>query len=341
MALTWAGVPAVDGVVLLKQGSTTCAGSVIDEKGTILTAYHCVAAGGRVSVTTESGQKTTAKVVSAQRSVDLAVLEAKEPLQVRPLTLRAEPAVVGEEAWAIGHPQGAAAPAGFLTGLLRWVPSAGVVSGVGPYAVQTTAPINPGNSGGPLVDSEGRIIGVVSRILRGDGLGFAARADLVPPLLADHRGFGVFGGNVGASLFVASYGGDAGTVAGGARLEASIRDRVFANLGVAFAPQARWDAVRFGEVRWPRTELRLGVRQRLFRGALTTRIDAYGGVADMEWVEGAADLSLKIHSNFAPLVGGQISILGLGIDVAWVADPEAPGIRAGLVLMWPGNFTIF
>jgi len=340
-ALAWAEIPAVDGVVLLKQGSTSCAGSVIDGEGTILTAYHCVASGGRVSVTTETGFRTTAKVISAQRSVDLAVLKAKEPIPVTPLVLREHAPVFGEEVWAVGHPQGAVAPGGFLTGLLRWSGSMGVVSQVGPYAIQTTAPINPGNSGGPLLDADGQVIGVVSRILRGDGLGFAARSDMVPPLLSDQRGYGVFGGNIGATVLVSAYGGDGGILSGGPRLSLSMRDRLFADLSVGFAPQARWDAVRFGEVRWVRTELRAGVRQRLFSGGWTLRLDAYGGVADLESVRGEADLSLDIDSTFAPVVGGQVSIFGVGLDVGWVFDPQAPGIRGSLVLVWPGNFWTF
>ena len=62
---------------------------------------------------------------------------------------------------AIGHPYGTRLPGGFMTGLLRWSTSEGVVSGVGPHAVQFTAPVNPGTSGGPVVEDEGRLVGVV------------------------------------------------------------------------------------------------------------------------------------------------------------------------------------
>jgi len=73
----------------------------------------------------------------------------------------------GEKVYTIGNPAG-----------LRHTVTSGIVSGYRTYQgntyVQTDAPINPGNSGGPLIDAEGRLIGVNTMIVRDtEGIGFA------------------------------------------------------------------------------------------------------------------------------------------------------------------------
>ena len=55
-------------------------------------------------------------------------------------------------------------------------PGQGIVGAVGPWVLQTDAGLNPGNSGGPLVDTQGRIVGIVSRKLAGEDLAFAAKS---------------------------------------------------------------------------------------------------------------------------------------------------------------------
>ena len=87
----------------------------------------------------------------------------------------------GDPAVAIGNPYG-----------LRGSLSAGVVSAVGRRieardgsrlrgAIQTDTAINPGNSGGPLLDGDGRVIGVISQG-RGDGIAFAVPVNAVERL---------------------------------------------------------------------------------------------------------------------------------------------------------------
>ncbi|MBB6118875.1 S1C family serine protease [Nocardiopsis algeriensis] len=123
------------------------------------------------------GNLSTAEVVGADPSSDLAVLSLDEPVEVEPLQFGdSEQVVVGDEVIAIG------APLGYTGTVTQGIISAvnrPVTSGEGPdasrfYALQTDAAINPGNSGGPLVDTQGRVIGVNSMIVTMGYMGEAA-----------------------------------------------------------------------------------------------------------------------------------------------------------------------
>jgi hypothetical protein len=335
--------PPLDAVVLLRQGASTCAGAFVDADGTVATAYHCVASGGRPLVETRDGKEATGRVISVDVSADLAVVAVPDLAGTPWIPLRIEPPAVGEEVWALGHPYGSRPPGGFLTDTLRWSASSGIVSAVGPVALQISAPVNPGNSGGPVVDGDGRLVGVVSRRLSGDGLGFAARADLLAGAIADPDPMGPIGGTVALGLYSTVWGGEQGTIAGGGRLELAARDRVWADVAMAFPFQGRWDAVRFGEIAWVGAEARLGLRQRLFRGPFTTRIDVYGGAFQVQSLEGEPDLSLRPGRATGLGYGGGVSMpgFGLGADVAWVTAGGVGAPRWMLQLTWPGVIWIW
>ncbi|WP_191269043.1 S1C family serine protease [Nocardiopsis terrae] len=112
------------------------------------------------------GKFSLASIVGSDPSSDLAVLELEDPNDVEPLPFGdSEEAIVGDEVIAIGAPLG-------LTGTV----TQGIISAVDRpvssdegesqfFAIQTDAAINPGNSGGPLVDVQGRVIGVNSMIV--------------------------------------------------------------------------------------------------------------------------------------------------------------------------------
>ena len=172
----------MDAVVLVQLGSTTCAGAVIDPAGTVATAYHCVAPGGRPRLVTREGRRVVGRVTRVDRARDLAIIEAPELAGTAWLEPVDRAPALGTPVVALGHPAGADLPAGFYTGTLRFSASQGIVAAIGPEAVQITAPVNPGNSGGPVVDDRGRLVGVVSRRLAGQSLGFAGRADDIPGL---------------------------------------------------------------------------------------------------------------------------------------------------------------
>ena len=163
-------------------------GFVIDDEGRIVTNDHVVDGADKFVVRFgESGPPIDARLLGTDPSVDLALLKI-DPKDVdgdlRPLQLGAsEDLRPGQPAIAIGSPFGleGTVTSGIISALGRTIraPNGFSISG----AVQTDAAINPGNSGGPLLDGEGRVIGVNSQIQTGggsnanSGVGFAVPVD--------------------------------------------------------------------------------------------------------------------------------------------------------------------
>lgn len=328
----------LDAVVWIEQGSAACAGVHVGG-GRVATAYHCVAPGGRPEVTTRGGKRAVGRVVAASSRDDLAVIEVA--LELPALGLGVAPPL-GADVWALGHPLATAPSEGLLAGTLSWSSSAGSVSAVGERALQITAPLNPGNSGGPVVDAEGRVVGIVSRRLPGDGLGFAVRAERLAELLArEPRGLSPLGGTVGIDLLVHGLTGEGAVVAAGGRLEVTLRDRFVWTAGAAVPWSPRWTAARFGEASAEVLESAAGPRLRLGRGAWTLRVDGFGGVAAVQrWTRPDADpLDLSTRTVPTWVVGGGIAARHVGFEVA--ALPAEGLGRASVVLRWPGVVRVF
>lgn len=341
-------------VVLVRQGSSACAGAFVGEDGRVVTAYHCVADGGPLRVQTRDGRVATGRVQARLPGLDLALVEVPGFVGEPWLTAREQPIAAGEAIHAWGHPLASIAPGGFLLGTLRWSVTDGTVAAVGEHALQITAPVNPGNSGGPVVDADGRLVGVVSRRLRGDGLGFATRVEVLEPLLADPIRGSAFGGSVRADVFGSMWSDLGGTVALGIRLEAGVRDRVVLAGSAAFALQPQFSALRYGEAIWSGAEGTLGLRQRLGHGYWTTRVDAYGGVAFIQRRVGDREtFTVSVEQRAVPLVGVRIAVATIALDVGVVPagygtfedageDPDrAPVLRTSLSVQWPGRITVF
>src|SRR5439155_15977454 len=146
-------------------------GFVIDREGRILTNYHVVAGAQSVAVQFEDSKSANAKVIGVDRSDDLALLKvAPSRLDLRPLTLGSSKTVqVGDPTLAIGNPFGydRTLTSGIVSALQRQItaPNGFSINDV----IQTDAAINPGNSGGPLLDSQGRVIGINSQIATAAG----------------------------------------------------------------------------------------------------------------------------------------------------------------------------
>jgi S1-C subfamily serine protease len=165
-------------------------GFVIDDEGHIVTNDHVVDGADQFRVRFgEDGEPIKAELLGADPSVDLAVLKV-DPDDVdgelHPLELGAsENLRPGDPAIAIGSPFGlsGSVTSGIISALGRTIqaPNGFSISG----AVQTDAAINPGNSGGPLLDAQGRVIGVNSQIRTdgnsddNSGVGFAVPVDEV------------------------------------------------------------------------------------------------------------------------------------------------------------------
>ena len=177
------------------QGVATGSGFVVDADGTIITNAHVVGTSKDVTVRfDEDDEPVRAQVRGTDPSTDIAVLKIDPEAaggRVEPLELaKAGDVNVGDTALAIGNPFGLerTATAGIISATGRQIeaPNGFSISG----AIQTDAPINPGNSGGPLLDGEGRVLGVNSQI-RTDGangnigIGFAVPSTTVAAVLPD------------------------------------------------------------------------------------------------------------------------------------------------------------
>ncbi|MEO7060939.1 MAG: trypsin-like peptidase domain-containing protein [Lapillicoccus sp.] len=168
-------LPSVVTIKIKASGGTgTGSGFVIDKLGHILTNNHVVAAaGGSGTITVElnNGTDLPAEVVGKDASYDLAVIKVNTTDLV-PLEFgRSADVVVGDGVIAVGAPLGldATVTSGIVSALNRPVTpgDGGDTSYIN--AIQTDAAINPGNSGGPLLDMNGRVIGVNSAIARVPG----------------------------------------------------------------------------------------------------------------------------------------------------------------------------
>jgi hypothetical protein len=179
-------------VVYLVGGESLCAGVVVATER-VATAYHCVAGDRRPRVDTRDGRSFPSRVAAARRELDIAILEVPG-LDVAALPLASGEPAIGTPVFALGHPYAASA-GGFTGGLLAWSASKGIVGAVSADVLQVDAPMNPGNSGGPVVDEDGHIVGIASRKLRTEGIGFATRSTAVSALLLEPpRRTGVGGG---------------------------------------------------------------------------------------------------------------------------------------------------
>jgi len=171
-------------------------GFVYDSSGYVVTNFHVIAGASELEVTLADQSVWQGRVVGAEMDKDLAVLKIDAPrerLKALPLGTSHD-LQVGQKVFAIGNPFG-----------LDQTLTTGVVSAVGREiesvtgrkirdVIQTDAAINPGNSGGPLLDSQGRLIGVNTQIASPSGasagIGFAVPVDTVNDIVPDLIRFG-------------------------------------------------------------------------------------------------------------------------------------------------------
>ncbi|MBJ7346981.1 MAG: trypsin-like peptidase domain-containing protein, partial [Thermoleophilaceae bacterium] len=176
-----------------QQGTATGSGFVVDEKGFILTNAHVVEGATSVTVQFDDESVTKAKVVGTDNSNDLAVLKVDvDKSKLHPIELGDSSNVqVGSPVIAIGNPFGLdqTVTTGIVSALQREItaPNGFSISNV----IQTDAAINPGNSGGPLLDAQGRVIGINSQIATSGGnegnvgIGFAVPINTAKRVLPD------------------------------------------------------------------------------------------------------------------------------------------------------------
>jgi putative serine protease PepD len=177
-----------------QQSTATGTGFVVDGKGNIVTAAHVVNGASSITVTFQDGTTRKATLLGKDNATDVAVLKIDPSgLTLHPLALGSSASLdVGDNVAAIGDPftYDRSISTGIVSGLDRTIsaPNGFTVA----HAIQTDAALNPGNSGGPVLDSSGKVIGIVDQIATNgstnatsSGVGFAVPIDLVRSELSD------------------------------------------------------------------------------------------------------------------------------------------------------------
>jgi S1-C subfamily serine protease len=172
-------------------------GSIINSSGYILTNNHVVAGAQKVRITLYDGTNLPADVVGADAANDIAVLKITPPAGMKLTAIPLGDSAnleVGRRVFAIGNPFGLdrTLTQGIISSIGRTLGTGGgrLIKGI----IQTDAAINPGNSGGPLLDTQGKMIGIntaiFSRAGQSAGIGFAIPINiakrLIPELIAHH-----------------------------------------------------------------------------------------------------------------------------------------------------------
>jgi serine protease Do len=169
-------------------------GFFVDPSGVILTNYHVIEGADQVTVTLPDGRHFNTKNIRGDRRTDLAIVILDQKGPFPSLALADSDAMqIGDRVLAVGAPFG-------LTGSV----TAGIISAKGRDGLhmnkyedflQTDAAINPGNSGGPLINLEGKVVGVNSAIKSRSGgfqgVGLAIASNLVKRVLPGLRTDGV------------------------------------------------------------------------------------------------------------------------------------------------------
>jgi len=172
-------------------------GFVWDEDGHVVTNFHVVQDAAAIVVVLDDHSDWRATLVGSAADKDLAVLRISAPKsKLHPIRVGSSHDLqVGQNAYALGNPYGLdqSFSRGIVSALGREIDSSNqrTIKNV----IQTDAAVNPGNSGGPLLDSDGRLIGVTTAIYSPSGanagIGFAIPVDevnrVVPQLIQHGR----------------------------------------------------------------------------------------------------------------------------------------------------------
>ena len=172
-------------------------GSIIDKRGYIVTNVHVIENATTINISLADGSIYPGKVIGKDVESDIAVIKFDPPDGVELKTIAfgsTENLKVGQKVIAIGNPFGfeRTMTTGIISGLGRPIQESKNV--IIRNMIQTDAAINPGNSGGPLLDSQGRMIGINTMIYSNSGssagIGFAVPISTAKRVVTDLLKFG-------------------------------------------------------------------------------------------------------------------------------------------------------
>lgn len=148
-------------------------GFVVDAGGYVMTNLHVIRDASEIQVTLADGRKVAGRIVSFDKETDLALLKVDAEGLTPVRWGDSDAAEAGAMVWAVGSPFGL--ERSVTSGILSAKNRAGLAGTAYQNFLQTDTAVNPGNSGGPLVNTDGRVIGVNTAIV-GDvyqGISFA------------------------------------------------------------------------------------------------------------------------------------------------------------------------
>ena len=181
-------------VVHLRTPQGVGTGFIIDETGYIVTNNHVISSdngqpAGEIEVTLSDGRTFDAEIIGRDARTDVAVLKIEAGGLVAVPLGTSSSLRVGQEVLTMGNALnlvgGPTVTKGVVSAVNRLIDQAPVFIA---DAIQTDAAINPGNSGGPLVTADGKVVGITTAVLRGqggiaEGIGLAVSIDLAKPVV--------------------------------------------------------------------------------------------------------------------------------------------------------------
>ena len=205
----------VDKINSFREGNSVGSGFVFDLFGNIITNAHVIDNADNITVTFLDGSQYNASIVGMDKFTDIAVINVEEkPDYLHPLEIGDSSTLkVGEPVAAIGNPFGLSGSmtSGIVSQIGRLLPSHDTGFSI-PNVIQTDAAINPGNSGGPLLNMNGKVMGINTAIQSGTGqsagIGFAVPSNtiskVVPVLITEgkysHPWIGISGQDINPDL---------------------------------------------------------------------------------------------------------------------------------------------
>ncbi len=185
MAINWFLEP-------VPQEGGSGSGSIIDKRGYVITNVHVISDAYKIYISLSDGTQYEGRVVGTDSASDIAVLKFDPPAGVELKTIAfgdSDNLKVGQKVIAIGNPFGfdRTMTTGIVSGLGRPIQSSN--NTIIRNMIQTDTAINPGNSGGPLLDTQGRMIGINTMIYSTSGssagVGFAVPVNTARRVVSD------------------------------------------------------------------------------------------------------------------------------------------------------------
>lgn len=172
-------------------------GSIIDKRGYVVTNVHVIENASTITISLSDGSSYEGSVVGQDVESDIAVLKFTPPADKELKTIafgNSDSLKIGQKVIAIGNPFGLerTMTTGIISGLGRPIQESSSV--IIRNMIQTDAAINPGNSGGPLLDSQGKMIGINTIIYSNSGsssgVGFAVPVSTARRVVSDLLQYG-------------------------------------------------------------------------------------------------------------------------------------------------------